>query len=48
MCGRTSGWAVADVRAAANVKSGPIGSQVTVAEGGGVVEYRGLRRVRSD
>ena len=33
MCGRTSG------RAAADMKSGPIGSRVTVAEGGGVVEY---------
>ena len=43
-----SGWAAADVRVVANVKSGPIGSRVTVAEGGGVVEYRGLRRVGSD
>jgi len=30
------------------VKSGPIGNWVTVAEGGGVVEYRGLCRVRSN
>ena len=47
MRGRTSGRVVADERAA-DVKSGPIGSWVTVAEGGGVVEYRGLRRVGSD
>ena len=33
---------------AADVKSGPIGSRVTVAEGDGVAEYRGLRRVGSD
>ena len=42
-----SGRVVADERAA-DVKSGPIGSRVTVAEGDGVAEYRGLRRVRSD
>ena len=45
---RTSGRVAADVRAAVDVKSGPIGSWVTVAEGGGVVEYRGLHRVGSD
>jgi len=41
MRGRTSG------RAAADVKSGPIGRREIVVEGGGVVEYRGLRRVGS-
>ena len=35
----------ANVRLVADVKSGPVGSQVTVAEGGGVVECRGLGRV---
>jgi len=50
--GHTSGRATADVRLgtsgqAADVKLGPIGSWVTVAKGGGVVEGRGLRRVRS-
>ena len=48
MRGRTSGRVVADERVAADVKSGPIGSRVTVAEGDGVAEYRGLRRVGSD
>ena len=33
--------AAADVQVAADVKSGPIGSRVTVAEGDGVAEYRG-------
>ena len=47
MHGRTSGRVVADERAA-DVKSGPIGSRVTVAEGDGVAEYRGLHRVGSD
>ena len=36
------------MRVAAGVKSGPIGSRVTVAEGGDGVEYRGLWRVGSD